>query len=996
MQTSTFQLAFLSPVPPEDHANKSSKYIRHRKSPRSASKSAPAHESAKSPESAIAQAQSSRESYLETLSHSLMNSSRSITYGTTEGIVGSETIGRSYNDKLFLQPQRREIHTARVHSLADYTTAYAGHLLTNTAMNPLKPTMNYYAAARLRAGQIQRLWAQQERRRKVRTQNSPYNDQENKLQDDLHNGLLFLDQRTYQKPESAGKLAQRREQLNKLYTNWSKKNKKPEFMSKTKQHEQGFSEDNHSYGQDNNESSGTFALLSEEQISQMIKRKHAHSHGEYDFMDISVHSPASHNSRALTRINSNLSLHGHHGSNHSNHGSSSHTSAQLSRSHSKKDLNHAPHPPNHHNIARLIDKLTNPARRGKQESTSLFNLPTEGLGQAEISPESAENMGNGAAKGEEHYEQLDWYSKLIGKQPRTIEQVKLQEEKLKRRRDMQESMLEKEKSAVQHALNEYLDAKQRAEELNKLNKALEKSREREKLEEQLKKIKTKEENKRISAEIQLNEQKNAEKQREMARITAEEAAKELREELASAAITRKVRDNRKKEQLALNQAILEAEDKKLLALKRFNESKNLFMHSLTYAQAIKHENSEEKQEFELHPAENTLKSHEHHSQSYVQQYNSAHSSRKSRAEQNLAAVRQQKRERTAILTAEIKEKHQMAQRNKQNQTKNIEMNTNQADKHKLRKEELIIVEKLAKLAKKGALEEFSGLLQSLLQQLSAKKLRFSPADLLNLRDSNGSTCLYTAVWYGHSEIAEFCLEHGANPNQINHRQNSPLHLACDRSHFGIIKQLLLRGCNPLLLNSSGKLCFQMLTSGESFEMLLYLRQTLEDIKIELSEFGEINAEQIQGMIVNGMEGNGEERAAGNNGMEQAEDIPSLLPPSNPNGLYSSSEVKHNLDHYLFYVNQYIDKHIELKNKLQESKHKMKSKVLASVRFAKNNIVHNIENINYDTNHKNITSTNNEERSGDTNSRSITARLRERRHYNPDHNEEPQQITSTSS
>lgn len=84
-------------------------------------------------------------------------------------------------------------------------------------------------------------------------------------------------------------------------------------------------------------------------------------------------------------------------------------------------------------------------------------------------------------------------------------------------------------------------------------------------------------------------------------------------------------------------------------------------------------------------------------------------------------------------------------------------------------------------------------------------------EYVNARDKNGSTPIFHTVWPGHLESLRILLENGASPNIQNNRQNTALHLACEREHMDLILLLIQFGASITLLNLNGQRCYQTLS-----------------------------------------------------------------------------------------------------------------------------------------------------------------------------------------
>merc|ERR1712228_1135069 len=62
--------------------------------------------------------------------------------------------------------------------------------------------------------------------------------------------------------------------------------------------------------------------------------------------------------------------------------------------------------------------------------------------------------------------------------------------------------------------------------------------------------------------------------------------------------------------------------------------------------------------------------------------------------------------------------------------------------------------------------------------------------LLNAKDSNGSTPIFTACWYRRMNMLQLLVANGAEVNTVNIRGNSPIHMAIEQNQLEIIKYLL--------------------------------------------------------------------------------------------------------------------------------------------------------------------------------------------------------------
>mmetsp|Transcript_13750 Transcript_13750/g.25941 ORF Transcript_13750/g.25941 Transcript_13750/m.25941 type:complete len:243 (-) Transcript_13750:112-840(-) len=85
----------------------------------------------------------------------------------------------------------------------------------------------------------------------------------------------------------------------------------------------------------------------------------------------------------------------------------------------------------------------------------------------------------------------------------------------------------------------------------------------------------------------------------------------------------------------------------------------------------------------------------------------------------------------------------------------------------------------------------------------AKKYLTAGVDV-NVRDRNNSTALFYCTSDIQLELARHLVNAGANPNAINVRGNSPLHVAAERIASQIVLLLLLNGAETEIKNSDGK------------------------------------------------------------------------------------------------------------------------------------------------------------------------------------------------
>ncbi|KAG0659795.1 hypothetical protein C6P46_004998 [Rhodotorula mucilaginosa] len=74
----------------------------------------------------------------------------------------------------------------------------------------------------------------------------------------------------------------------------------------------------------------------------------------------------------------------------------------------------------------------------------------------------------------------------------------------------------------------------------------------------------------------------------------------------------------------------------------------------------------------------------------------------------------------------------------------------------------------------------------------------------NLTNSSGDTLIMLAAYHGHPEAVSLLLKHGADPNRLNDRGQSPLSGAVYKNEeavrLNVIEALLAGGANPFLGN----------------------------------------------------------------------------------------------------------------------------------------------------------------------------------------------------
>lgn len=80
--------------------------------------------------------------------------------------------------------------------------------------------------------------------------------------------------------------------------------------------------------------------------------------------------------------------------------------------------------------------------------------------------------------------------------------------------------------------------------------------------------------------------------------------------------------------------------------------------------------------------------------------------------------------------------------------------------------------------------------------------------------------LHNACSYGHFEITEMLIKHGANVNAMDLWQFTPLHEAASKSRIEVCSLLLSEGADPTLLNCHSKSAIDVAPIRELQEKLL--------------------------------------------------------------------------------------------------------------------------------------------------------------------------------
>jgi ankyrin repeat protein len=95
-------------------------------------------------------------------------------------------------------------------------------------------------------------------------------------------------------------------------------------------------------------------------------------------------------------------------------------------------------------------------------------------------------------------------------------------------------------------------------------------------------------------------------------------------------------------------------------------------------------------------------------------------------------------------------------------------------------------------------------------------------DNVNLQGSLGQTALIIASALGHLELVKYLLANGANPDQVDDSQNSPLFVAIANKYDDIAAALLDVRANPKLVNKSGDTALHPAAHTSSMEIVARL------------------------------------------------------------------------------------------------------------------------------------------------------------------------------
>lgn len=107
----------------------------------------------------------------------------------------------------------------------------------------------------------------------------------------------------------------------------------------------------------------------------------------------------------------------------------------------------------------------------------------------------------------------------------------------------------------------------------------------------------------------------------------------------------------------------------------------------------------------------------------------------------------------------------------------------------------------------------------ILEMCSYFSFLMSPLFLSDSVGSRGLVPLHNACSYGHFEVTEMLIKHGANVNAMDLWQFTPLHEAASKSRVEVCSLLLSEGADPTLLNCHSKSAIDVAPTRELQERL---------------------------------------------------------------------------------------------------------------------------------------------------------------------------------
>lgn len=90
---------------------------------------------------------------------------------------------------------------------------------------------------------------------------------------------------------------------------------------------------------------------------------------------------------------------------------------------------------------------------------------------------------------------------------------------------------------------------------------------------------------------------------------------------------------------------------------------------------------------------------------------------------------------------------------------------------------------------------------------------------LNINNFSGLVPLHNACSYGHIEVTEMLIKHGACVNAMDLWQFTPLHEAASKSRIEVCSLLLSKGADPTLINCHSKSAIDLASTRELQERL---------------------------------------------------------------------------------------------------------------------------------------------------------------------------------
>jgi ankyrin repeat protein len=86
------------------------------------------------------------------------------------------------------------------------------------------------------------------------------------------------------------------------------------------------------------------------------------------------------------------------------------------------------------------------------------------------------------------------------------------------------------------------------------------------------------------------------------------------------------------------------------------------------------------------------------------------------------------------------------------------------------------------------------------------------------------TPLHKASQYGHPEVAQVLIDHGANLNARDQNHWTPIHYSAEHVHVGLVKLLLERGADVHAMNDEGGTPYHVSLQRGNREIADYLQR----------------------------------------------------------------------------------------------------------------------------------------------------------------------------